>query len=83
MGVAGDVKFTMNGDISLRDGGKADFSILGADGRVLFQQPLRMVGSSFEARGFSPSAAGLYVCRLGWNVDGVERQALGRLVVLP
>lgn len=83
MGQAGDVNFTLTGDISLRDGGKADFSILGADGKVQFQQPLGMVGNTFQARGFRPVAAGLYVCRLAWNAEGAARTALGRLVVLP
>jgi hypothetical protein len=83
MGAASDVKFTLNGGISLRDGGQAEFSILSADGRVQFRDRLRMVGDSFEAHGFRPTAAGLYACRLSWNVDGAGRQALGRLVVLP
>jgi hypothetical protein len=83
MGQGSDVKLTLNGDISLKDQGEGEFAILGADGRVLFSQPMRMIGNTFTAHGFHPSAAGLYACRLNWKADGADRQAMGRLVVLP
>ncbi|HKP98022.1 MAG TPA: PQQ-dependent sugar dehydrogenase [Fibrobacteria bacterium] len=83
MGTAADVPFTLDGDASLRDGGKAEFSVQGADGRVAFRQELEMRGDSFRARGFRPTAAGLYACRLSWKEEGAERRAYGRLIVLP
>jgi glucose/arabinose dehydrogenase len=83
MGRGSDVKLTLNGDIPLKDQGRGEFAILGADGRVLFSQSMRMIGNEFTAHGFRPAAAGLYVCRLSWKADGADRQALGRLVVLP
>lgn len=83
MGRNADVKFTLNGDVSLRSGGRAEFTVSTADGREVFRQELDMMGNSFRARGFRPAAAGLYACKLRWKSGGADRLALGRLVVLP
>ncbi|MDB5104942.1 MAG: Carbohydrate binding family 6 [Fibrobacteres bacterium] len=83
MGRSADVEFTVNGTLSLRDAGKAEFSVMGPDGKVRFRNSVHMRGNALRAEGFRPSAAGLYVCKLAWNGDGAERQAYGRLVVLP
>jgi glucose/arabinose dehydrogenase len=83
MGRASDVRFTLTGEISLRDGGKAEFDILGPDGGNLFRRSVDLRGKSYRVEGFRPAAAGLYICRMSWKVGGIARQAFGRLVVLP
>jgi glucose/arabinose dehydrogenase len=83
LGRSSDVEFTLNGTTSLRDAGKAEFAILGSDGREQFRKTLDMRGNAFRAEGFRPMAAGLYVCKLSWKSEGADRQAFGRLVVLP
>jgi glucose/arabinose dehydrogenase len=89
MGGSSELRFTVMGEGPVgetdKDGtaGIAEFSILGADGKTRFSQTVAIRGGAFLAQGFKPETAGIFICKLSWKTGGADRQALGRLAVLP